>query len=389
MEYRPGNPVISNRLLVIRNQFLILGLGLFLFMSDNMAQDGIKYQGQLSGWSNYNHSNVLPVWFGLRYIPQLNYGFEPAIGSLIDMEAAANLYGSLGSDPFDSVSTDGNIKPYRLWGRYSTDQLEIRLGLQKINFGSAAMLRPLMWFDQVDPRDPLQLTDGVWGVLGRYYFLNNINIWLWGLYGNNELKAWEIGKTEKNTPEFGGRFQSPAANGEIALSYHFRRVDPGDNLDPLNEQRIGIDGKWDIEIGIWFEAVWIKKNKNIGMFTNQELLNTGMDYTFGIGNGLNLIFEHLLFSYDEDAFSLSNKQSFSAVSLSYPLGIFDNLNAIIYYDWKNSSVYNFINLKRQYDNLSLFLMGYWNPEIYNVPQQSGTGNLFSGKGIQLMVVYNH
>ena len=64
------------------------------------------------------------------------------------------------------------------------NKLHIEPGLQKINFGSATMLRPLMWFDQVDPRDPLQLTDGVWGVLGRYYFLNNANIWLWGLYGN-------------------------------------------------------------------------------------------------------------------------------------------------------------------------------------------------------------
>ena len=68
--------------------------------------------------------------------------------------------------------------------RYSSDQFELRLGLQKINFGSASMLRPLMWFDQMDPRDPLHLTDGVWGLLARYYFLNNANIWLWGLYGN-------------------------------------------------------------------------------------------------------------------------------------------------------------------------------------------------------------
>jgi hypothetical protein len=72
---------------------------------------------------------------------------------------------------FNSFSSNGDIKPYRLWARYSTSQLEIRAGLQKINFGSANILRPLMWFDQMDPRDPLQLTDGVWGILGRYYTL--------------------------------------------------------------------------------------------------------------------------------------------------------------------------------------------------------------------------
>lgn len=35
-----------------------------------------------------------------------------------------------------------------------------------------------MRFDQVDPRDPLKLTDGVRGLLGRYCFLNNADIWL-------------------------------------------------------------------------------------------------------------------------------------------------------------------------------------------------------------------
>ena len=87
------------------------------------------------------------------------------------------------------------------------------------------MLRPLMWFDKIDPRDPLQLTDGVWGLLARYYFLNNANIWLWGLYGNEKPKTWEIGKTNQHYPEFGGRFQSPVPKGEAAVSYHFRMAD--------------------------------------------------------------------------------------------------------------------------------------------------------------------
>ena len=67
-------------------------------------------------------------------------------------------------------STDFRFKPYRLWLRYSTSHLEIRAGLQKINFGSSNILRPLMWFDKMDFRDPLMLTDGVYALLGRYYF---------------------------------------------------------------------------------------------------------------------------------------------------------------------------------------------------------------------------
>ena len=42
---------------------------------------------------------------------------------------------------------------------------------QKMNFGSAIILRCLTWFNSIDPRDPLQATDGKTGPLLRYYFL--------------------------------------------------------------------------------------------------------------------------------------------------------------------------------------------------------------------------
>jgi len=79
-----------------------------------------------------------------------------------------------------------------------------------------------MWFDQIDSRDPLQLTDDVWGLQARYYFPNIANIWLWGLYGNNERRGWEAVPVSKNIPEFGGRVQLPIPSGEIALSYNHR-----------------------------------------------------------------------------------------------------------------------------------------------------------------------
>ncbi|MDR1585772.1 MAG: hypothetical protein LBS07_06360, partial [Prevotellaceae bacterium] len=103
--------------------------------------------------------------------------------------------------------------------------MEVRLGLQKINFGSAQLFRPLMWFDAIDPRDPLQMTDGVWGGLFRYYFQNNANFWLWTLYGNDEVKGWETAPSAQSLPEIGGRVQLPLKQGEVALSYHLREAD--------------------------------------------------------------------------------------------------------------------------------------------------------------------
>ncbi len=368
--------------------FLIWSAGCF-------AQDSLSFKGQFSAWEHFNADNNLPLWTGARYIPQINYRLFFADDRLLDFEASANAYGTVGLNPFDTASFDGQIKPYRFWARYSARQFEIRAGLQKINFGSATLLRPLMWFDQVDPRDPLKLTDGVWGVLGRYYFLNNANIWAWALYGNDQPKGWELIGSNKNIPEFGGRLQLPVGRGEAAFSYHHRvaKIDSfvvqETDYDRIPENRIGFDTKLDLIIGVWVEAVWVKKKKDLGALTNQEILNIGADYTFGVGNGLTVIFEQLFASYNKTAFSFENTISFSMFNLTYPVGLFDNLSAIVYYDWTNNALYNYVNWQKQFNKITLYLMGYVNSKKYNIPTQGKGENLYAGTGIQVMLVFNH
>jgi hypothetical protein len=384
------------------NRLFIIGVILALLASSPLkaeiglnATKTVTTQGQFSAWSHFNPSNEYPLLFGGRYLPQLNYKINLKDNHLIDFEASANLYGGAAIDPFTSDSLSGNIKPYRAWVRYSGSQFELRAGLQKINFGSASMLRPLMWFDRMDPRDPLKLTDGVWGILGRYYFLNNANLWMWGLYGNNNTKGWESIKTNKDYPEFGGRFQTPVPLGEAAISYHHRIADSRNfnasvpSIAMIPENRIGLDVRLDWAIGCWFEGSWVNSAKDLGIFTNQEVINLGLDYTFGFGSGLYMAFEQLLLSYDEKAFEIKNATSFSMLSLSYPLGMFNNLSAIIYYDWTNNAMYNFVNWQKQFNKISLYVMGYWNPKDYRIPTQGGSTNLFGGQGIQVMMVYNY
>jgi hypothetical protein len=359
------------------------------------AQDSLSFKGQVSAWMLYNPTNKLPVYSGIRYIPQLNYEIALENSHKIDFEASLNINGSAGLNPFDSLHKLGQLKPYRAWVRYSTQQFELRAGLQKLNFGSASLMRPLMWFDEVDPRDPLKLTDGVWGILARYYFLNNTNIWFWGLYGNNNPRGWEFAGTNSHFPELGGRIQMPVPKGEAALSYHYRIADTRNTggmipqFDRVSDNRIGFDVKLDLVTGIWFEGSWVNKNKELGPFTNQEVLNAGIDYTFGIGNGLYVAYEQLLAAYDETAFSFESTNSFSLFTLSYPVGLFDNLTGIVYYDWKNRQTYNFINWQKQFSKISLYLMGFWNPESYKIPLQGEGQNLFAGKGVQIMLVLNH
>ncbi|MFZ2339285.1 MAG: hypothetical protein WAW07_06110 [Bacteroidales bacterium] len=183
------------------------------------AGDTAKIIGQASAWINGNQNNDFSFASGIRYIPSAYYGVKTGGNKLIDFEASANLFGSIITGSSRGTSAEARIKPYRLWARYSSDQFELRLGLQKINFGSASMLRPLMWFDQMDPRDPLRLTDGVWGLLGRYYFLNNANIWLWGLYGNHDPRAWE---TDCTLPMSILQFHTIRNRSDLPTSQHSR-----------------------------------------------------------------------------------------------------------------------------------------------------------------------
>ncbi len=367
-------------------------------MAQNKAdtrEDRLQFHGQFSGWTQYNINTSNQLNLGARYIPEIQYQVPLSKNHLLHFDASVNLWG-VGNALFSRESDFiHHVDLYRFWVRYTTSRLEIRLGLQKINFGSANLLRPLMWFDKIDPRDPLHLSTGVYGALMRYYFSNNANLWIWALWGNKTTKGWETIPVNSKIPEFGGRFQWPLSNGEVALSYHHRTADSRQltGLIPafakIGENRYGFDIKLDLGIGWWLEGTLTTKNKQVGFLTHQEMINTGIDYSFGIGNGLNVSLEQLLTSYDQKVFCFENPIHFTALSASYPTGVIDNLQAILYYDWSHEGLYRFVNWSRQYNKFTLYLMVYWNPENYQFIYRPESGQNFAGKGIQIMIVYNH
>ena len=354
-------------------------------------------KAQVNSWSTLNFSNPLEYQIGARFIPEI--GLEKSFpGIKIDGQFSFHTTGSLDYRKWKNTGSYEKFSPYRIWARISRPQWEVRLGLQKINFGSATMLRPLMWFDRIDPRDPLQLTDGVYALLVRYYFKNNANIWIWGLAGNNKTKGWELIPSTVHHPEFGGRFQFPVPKGETAVSFHSRTANLAafykDTLsldsETFCQNRYAVDGKWDIGIGLWFEAS-IEENKNAGDFgpmRYKHAFNLGLDYTFSIGNGLNTITEFLFFNQTDELFGNGQKAKISVFSANYPVSLFDRISAIIYYSWEDNSWYRFVSFQRTYDFWSFYLMGFWNPEqlgLYNFNEEQ---KLFSDKGIQIMAVYN-
>jgi len=363
----------------------------------------------LAGVSLARLDTTVEPFFTLRAIPQLELTLPAGHGLTFDAEASANIYGSLLLAHDGPAATSGDIKPYRGWVRLSSSRFEARLGLQKLSFGSATLFRPLMWFDSLDPRDPLQITDGVYGLLLRYYAKGNANAWAWGLLGNKDRRGFDLAPPDNKTPEFGGRVEVPLFKGEIAATYHHRKA-AIDGLTPIMsplsaaslsasplpvppvpEDRFGLDGKWDIGPGVWFEGALVHQQTHFLLAPYQRALTLGLDYTFGLGKGLYAAAEHFRIASSLRAFSspISPEAglSFTAVLLRYPLGRRDDISGIFYYDWENRNVYRFISWKHTTDALTFSAIAYRNPpELLVFQGQPGSGS-FAGTGLELVLAY--
>lgn len=343
---------------------------------------GIEYnfRGQFSSWANRERNlNEWQINSGIRYIPEIDIKQSFHNESFIDTEISLN--GFMASD-FNKQ--EKNLKLYRFRLRFATAQTETQLGLQKINFGPALILRSLMWFDRLDPRDPLQMTDGVYALRFKYNFLNNTNIWIWGLYGNEKTKGYEVFPTTTKKPEFGGRFQLPVPYGEFAATFHKRNVDADDFK--YDESRLAFDGRWDVVLGFWFESVLQHNNSEFLPYEWNKMITLGSDYTFGIGNGLHILAEHMATVASKKTFGRDDDIQVSTLYLNYPIGFFDNVMAIGYYSWDDRKYYQYFGWQRTYDNL------IFNVSLFHYPQ-SGKNSISNNKGMgygaQIMFIYNH
>ena len=308
----------------------------------------------------------------------------------LDLSADASVVGSYGRGR--APDFDGVLKPYRAWLRFATPRFETRIGLQKINFGSATLFRPLMWFDRVDPRDPLQLTDGVTGALARYDLPGDVNFWGWALVGNTRAKGWETAPTESGAVEYGGRIQAPLPAGEVGVTYHHREADlrsiPGGTFVP--EDRLGLDGKWNVGVGLWGEAAVVHEGTALAVPRWQRFWTVGADYTVGVGNGLYVLAEFSRFDTLSSALGAGGGGSFTGLLVNYPVGIVDRVSAIVYRSWSAHQWFRILTWQRAYDAWTLYLLAFWNPEQpQGLEAAQQQGQAFAGSGLQLLVTFNH
>lgn len=348
----------------------------------NLFSQSIDLDGQISAWGTiYDQQDDFLLNGGVRFIPALTLLKDLTDERFIDLNVSANSF--LFKTEDDAFS---EFDLYRLKLRYVTSQSELRIGLQKINFGPAKILRSLRWFDTVDPTDPLKITEGVYGLRYKYNFLNNSEIWLWVLYGNDELKGNEFLISEKKEPEFGGRVSTPFLDGEIAGTFHSRKAIF--NNIKIRENRFALDGRWEIEAGLWFESVVSKFDDAVLSHPWQTNLTIGSDYTFNIGNGLMVTAEHFISQLSDKFLGNGKTQKTTALSAAYPMGLIDNFSLFAFYQWDIKKFYQTYQWNRVYDSYILNFNFYHYPDSDNLLSRDPKEQTRSGYGFQFMIIYN-
>ncbi len=360
----------------IKNKIIILVLTLF---AANLPAADWDFRGQLSCWAGTSRqTGQYTNQIGLRYIPQASFLYHLSDESFLETLTALNMHISTLNG-----NTSQHIKLYRLQLRFASEQSEALLGLQKISFGPARLLRSLRWFDQIDPTDPLRLTNGVYALRYTYNFLNNSTILLWVMYGNKNTKGFETLPSVESNPELGGRIQFPVSSGEAGISIHTRKVDS--QSFTYAENRLAIAGRLDILLGLWFEASIQKSETQAVPLPWQEQLTLGADYTLEIGNGLYILAEHLFISAADKLFKNRLNGNTSALMVSYPVGIFDSFQAVTYYSWNAEKLFQYYNWQRTFDSFMLNFSLFHYPVSSTLPASAP----LSGYGAQLMFIYNY
>lgn len=119
------------------------------------------------------------------------------------------------------------------------------------------------------------------------------------------------------------------------------------------------------------------------------MLTVGSDYTFGLGNGVNVVGEHLLMASDKYVFHFEGTTHISALMASYPLGFFDNLSVMGYYAWGTDGYAAFVNYSHSFKSLTAYVIAFYSDGIGMTQVEGNIANSYSGPGIQFMLVYNH
>ena len=364
----------------------IILLVIYLCASAVTLAQSFSLKGQL--WGSVIHGDDPPVGRSsfettLGYIPMLSLSRDLSINRFVDLEWGYRM-GKVYAGDYAISSIE---EPYRLWLRYSTDQIEARLGLQKIAFGPAMVLRSLAWFDTIDPKDPTGQTEAVEAFRLRLFPTSSLALWLWSI--NND----------QDTLSYGGRAELSTSIGEWGLTYYQDPTELGQSVGQFPifisgpHQRAAMDYRYDGYFGFWFEGVGIfadsKQDVELNRFT---LLTLGADYTIPVGSGMLIMAETMKINGSSTAEDISSDQTYTALMASLPINMLHQLMFIAQIDWDNNHMYNYLRWGVTYDRFSLNFILSISPRRgdYNIATEYLPKTVAGfGTGLQFLLIYNH
>jgi len=341
-----------------------------------------SYNGQL--WSDTNIDSKLS---NVGYIPTFSFEKNIIDNKYLDFEFSRKFI----YDSNDKVFLNDN---YRSWIRYSDNNMDARLGLQKISFGNAIILRPLNWFDSIDFRNTSGQTDGLNALRLQFYPNLTQSVWLWCV--------------DQGDISCGGRFEFFNTYGSFAITYHYdmnnelheifqipqiideqQLFEEIENSEELlqsiyekifyrrKNKRIGLEYRYDGNVGMWFDGSIISFNNSD--YNSYNIITVGIDYTIPIYNGLLLMTETMKTSNvypDIPELDLHSDMISTALMVSTPVGLLNNLMYVSIKSWKSKDKFNFIRWSTTLDYLSLSCMLSVNPK----PLEDS---------FKIMLIYNH
>ncbi|NOZ73969.1 MAG: hypothetical protein GXO90_01125 [FCB group bacterium] len=281
-----------------------------------------------------------------------------------------------------------NRRWYRAQFRIGGSSWDGRVGLQQLNFGPGRYLRSLQWFDTLDPRDPLQLSNGVWGLRIKKYFQNSA-LQFWALDNTPVHRGFEWISGADQAPEWGGRYLL-SSHGDWGLTFHSRNIHIPSELgngtsEDGSEWRVALDGVWDVGPGIWFEGVSVSRNLQQNPDWNQErFITIGADYTIPLANGITVSGEYFSTSLG-DLTNPIHTTNLAAAEIRSSINISDQISWILFSNWQNGWQVSTISWQRILDSWII----YCGWIIQSGSQSINIPGLGSGGGFTLLLVFNH
>ena len=315
------------------------------------AQVGVRNLFSLDGsqaWRSSHPEQSLK----LLWQPELDY----TIGSF----DRARFSSSLSSQSYLTGLEDKpelDTKLYRAWGKVDFSAISLCLGLQRINFGTADLIRPQQWFDRLSPLDKSEETEGVVAALGSIALGSTGKMMLWAIRSEDECRGNEFIPSLPDMVEPGARLELPAGPVFTGLSYHYRKAGTS-SFPETEEHRLGFDLRWDGLFGAWLESSgsYFSSEDEVPYPSLQTAFSLGADYTVGLGNGLYLRQETgFMHVSGEDFAALHTETLNTALLISYPMSLLDNVQALGVYDWSSRLVTTTLQISRIYDYWSFFL----------------------------------